>query len=102
MRPRWFFMDQSNGVTKSWRWRRLLLAGEAATTSEFYEDFGQVIYSAMRAGFSPQQEPWVVISANGETLFKATPNPHVIAEAGIHASACRDELSADGSAGGKS
>jgi hypothetical protein len=98
MRLRWFFVDQNNG----WRWRRLLLAGEAVTTSEFYEDFGQVVYSAVRAGFSPQEEPWMVVSGNGETLFEATPDPHVLAEAGIHASTSRDELSADGSAGYKS
>jgi len=75
MDPRWFFVGQNNGVTKPWRWRRLLLAGEAVITSEFYEDFGQVVYSAMRSGFSPQQEPWVVVSGNGETLFRAASRP---------------------------
>jgi hypothetical protein len=102
MRPHWFFVDQSNGATKPWRWRRLLLAGEAVTTSEFYEDFGQVVYSAMKVGFSPRQEPWVVFSENGETLFEATTEPQGLVEAGIDASTSRDELSADGSAGYKS
>jgi hypothetical protein len=68
MRLRWYFVAQNNG----WRWRRLLLAGEAVTISEFYENFGQVVYSAMKAGFSPQQESWMVVSGSGETLFKAT------------------------------
>lgn len=91
MRPRWFFVDQNNGAPKPWRWRRLLLAGEAVTTSDFYENFGQVVYSAIKAGFSPRQEPWVVISGNGETLFEATTEGSRPAAAGLHASPSRDE-----------
>jgi len=98
MRLRWCFVAQNNG----WRWRRLLLAGEAVTTSEFCENFGQVVYSAMDAGFSPRQESWMVVSGNGETLFEAATECPRPAEADIHASTCRDEFSADGSAGYKS
>ena len=69
MHPRWFFIEQKDGSSAAWRWRRMLIDGMVDTTSGSYDGFGEVIYAAIKAGFAPQREPWVVISRRGETRF---------------------------------
>ena len=65
----WQFVEVSDGKSRKWLWRRLVINGEIAATSELFDDFGAAIHNAIGTGFRPKDERWVTISAGGVTYF---------------------------------
>jgi hypothetical protein len=57
----WQFVMEKTGSGESWTWRRTAADGsvEAAAT-ESHENYGDVVYDAIRHGFHPKQEQWIV------------------------------------------
>jgi hypothetical protein len=57
----WQFVMKKTGSGESWTWRRTAADGsvEAASTGS-HGNYGDVVYDAIRHGFHPKQEQWIV------------------------------------------
>jgi hypothetical protein len=57
----WQFVMKKTGSGESWTWRRTAADGsvEAASTGT-HGNYGDVVYDAIRHGFHPKQEQWIV------------------------------------------
>jgi hypothetical protein len=57
----WQFVMQKTGSGESWTWNRTGADGsvEASSTGR-HANYGDVVYDAIRHGFHPKQQPWIV------------------------------------------
>ena len=69
----WQFVVHKNGAGEIWTWRRARLDGTPLEVSaEAHPDYGKAINDAIKHGFRPRQEPWVVTDGASITHF----SPH--------------------------
>lgn len=70
----WQFVLHKNGASEVWTWRRSRMDGAPLEVSaEAHPNYGKVINDAIRHGFRPQQEPWVVTDSVSITHFEPLP-----------------------------
>jgi hypothetical protein len=69
----------------SWTWRRLKIDGSIELTSSPLSDFGTAVGDALKHGFRPKEQHWVVKSKNwtshfhpGDTPISITPNGQAV------------------------
>lgn len=57
----WHFVMEKTPSGESWTWRRTAPDGSVeANSASRHGNYGDVVYDAIRHGFHPGQEPWVV------------------------------------------
>jgi hypothetical protein len=57
----WQFMMKKTGSAESWTWRRTAADGSVeAISTGTHGNYGDVVYDAIRHGFHPKQQQWVV------------------------------------------
>jgi hypothetical protein len=85
-----------NGDNHAWTWRRLGVDGSIEQTSAPLGDFGAAVGDALKHGFSPKTQHWIVKSKDwtthfhpGDTPISITPND----EAAPRQSASQSNLS---------
>jgi hypothetical protein len=60
----WQFVMEKTGSGESWTWRRTGAGGSVETRSTgAHANYGDVVYDAIRHGFHPKQQPWIVTDA---------------------------------------
>ena len=74
----WQFVEISDGKGRQWLWRRLVISGEIAATSQTFEDFGAAIHDAIAHGFKPSHERWVTLYMTGVTYFDPVDGARVL------------------------
>ena len=67
----WKFVEEGH---RQWVWHRLNdHFGEPIEISVSFPDYGAAVWDAIRRGFSPKRQSWVVTSrGGGTTVFEAT------------------------------
>lgn len=66
----WQFVVHKNGAGEIWTWRRARLDGKPLEVSaDAHASYGKVINDAIKHGFRPRQEPWVVTDGASITHF---------------------------------
>lgn len=54
-------MMEKTGSAESWTWQKTGADGSIeARSTESHSNYGDVVYDALRHGFHPKQQPWVV------------------------------------------
>jgi hypothetical protein len=66
----WQFMEVVDGGPSTWTWRVLGPSGNLETTSEPHRNYGAAVTDAIRHGFLPSNDHWVVITSAGVTRFE--------------------------------
>jgi hypothetical protein len=57
----WHFVMEKTGSGESWVWRRTGPDGLVeAVSSGHHGNYGDIVYDAIRHGFHPRQQPWIV------------------------------------------
>ena len=57
----WQFVKEKTGSGESWTWRRTGADGSVELSSAgSHSNYGDVVYDAIRHGFQPKQQPWIV------------------------------------------
>ena len=57
----WQFMMEKTGSAESWTWQRTGPDGTVqARSTASHANYGDVVYDAIRHGFHPKQQPWIV------------------------------------------
>ncbi len=68
----WQFMEVADGGPGVWTWRVLGPAGNLEATSEPQRNYGAAVTDAIKHGFLPSNDHWVVITPAGVTRFEPT------------------------------
>jgi hypothetical protein len=76
--PRWRFVLHTND---SWSWQLLNSEGEVARVSEVCQDLGKLIVDAMKYGFNPNTDVWVVINKSVITRYAPGAEPEIVSTA---------------------
>ena len=63
----WQFMEASGGT---WTWRVIGSAGGAESISAPLPNYGATVSDAIKHGFQPSTDQWVVVAAAGVTRFE--------------------------------
>jgi hypothetical protein len=66
----WQFMEVTDGGPGVWTWRVLGPAGNFEDVSEPHRNYGAAVTDAIRHGFLPSNDHWVVITSAGVTHFE--------------------------------
>ena len=66
----WQFMEVTVGGPAVWTWRVLGPAGNFEDVSEPHRNYGSAVTDAIKHGFLPSNEHWVVTTAAGVTRFE--------------------------------
>jgi hypothetical protein len=57
----WQFVMEKTGSEESWTWQCTGADGTVAARSTIrHSNYGDVVYDAIRHGFHPKQQPWIV------------------------------------------
>jgi hypothetical protein len=66
----WQFVVHKNGANETWTWRRSGLDGTLLEVStDVHATYGKVINDAIRHGFQPRREAWIVTDGGSITHF---------------------------------
>jgi len=69
----WQFMEAAEGGPVSWTWRVVGASGNLeAISAEPHQNYGSAVTDAIRHGFLPSSDRWVVITSAGTTRFEPT------------------------------
>ena len=68
---RWQMLEQQESLGSRWTWRRLMMDGSIGTISESFADYGACVFDAIKNGFRPTHDHWVVITPLGVTHYDA-------------------------------
>src|SRR5688572_9840697 len=85
MPQRWIFTEAPD--RDGWSWRTITPDGGIARVSRCFSDYGTMVSDAIRQGFKPALEHWVVISLHGTTRVEpGMPPVNVPAGSGLRRS----------------
>jgi hypothetical protein len=70
----WQFVEVNDGRERKWLWRRLVIDGAIAATSQAFDNYGAAVLNAIESGFRPMNEKWATISTTGVTVFDPVRN----------------------------
>src|SRR5436190_21698212 len=73
---RWEFVRSANG--HQWQWRHVASDGAVQKISVSFDGFGKAITNAIRNGFHPAREHWVIVDERWCTHFEPGGNPVTI------------------------
>jgi hypothetical protein len=66
----WQFMEATDASGGMWTWRLIGSAGGVESTSAPLPSYGVTVTDAIRHGFQPSTDKWVVVAAAGVTRFE--------------------------------
>jgi hypothetical protein len=66
----WVFTKHREGSGESWQWRELLADGTIVRCSEDLDDYGKTVHDAIRHGFDPQREYWLIKAGELTTYYR--------------------------------
>jgi hypothetical protein len=72
----WQFMEVADGGPDVWTWRVLGPAGNFEEVSEPHHHYGSAVTDAIKHGFLPSNDHWVVITSAGVTHFEPAGSRH--------------------------
>jgi hypothetical protein len=68
MPQRWIFTEAPG--RDGWNWRAISPDDGTDRDSKSFPDYGAMVHDAIKQGFQPSLEHWVVVSAHGTTHFE--------------------------------
>jgi hypothetical protein len=68
MPQRWIFTEAPG--RDGWSWRAISPVDGIDRDSKGFPDYGAMVHDAIKQGFQPSLEHWVVVSAHGTTHFE--------------------------------
>jgi hypothetical protein len=75
----WVFVGSRANTRDRWHWRELLADGTIVRCSEEFSDYGKTVHSAIRDGFDPARENWLIKAGDFTTFYgpasRASGNP---------------------------
>jgi hypothetical protein len=66
----WQFMEVVDGGPNVWTWRVLGPSGNLEKNSEPHGNYGAAVMDAIKHGFLPSNDHWIVITSTGVTRFE--------------------------------
>jgi hypothetical protein len=66
----WVFVKSQDGRGERWQWRELLADGTIVRCSEDLTDYGKTVHNAIRSGFDPLREYWLIKSSDVTTYYQ--------------------------------
>lgn len=72
MPAKWVFLE---GPRNEWTWRTIAPDGGIDRVSPVFSTYGTAVLDAIRQGFSPRREHWMVASSSGTTHFRPNAPP---------------------------
>jgi hypothetical protein len=71
MAVRWWFKEHREPAGRArWTWRTVSVDGSIVVTSSEFKDFGVVVLDAIKGGFRPLTDHWIVETQFGTTHYK--------------------------------
>ena len=78
MTIRWQFVEGYEGNTTHWSWRAVRGDGTIESQSEQFSTYGQAVSEAIKNGFQPRQQHWVVATRHTVTHFRPGQAPMTV------------------------
>jgi len=75
---RWHFVMHRDSKGAAWTWRRVHVDGSIERTSEPHTDYGRAVNDAVRNGFQPDRDSWVLVAGEACTHFGPGQKPATI------------------------
>lgn len=75
MSIRWHFVEGYEGEATFWSWRTINGDGTIETQSASFSTYGQAVSEAIRNGFQPRLQHWVVATRHTVTHFRPGQQP---------------------------
>jgi hypothetical protein len=75
---RWQFVEGYEGNTTHWSWRTVRGDGTIESQSEQFSTYGQAVSEAIKNGFQPRQQHWVVATRHTVPHFRPGQAPMTI------------------------
>ena len=91
MAVRWQFIEDREGDGPFWTWRVLLVDGTIENQSQRFKTYGAAVGDAIRNGFKPSQQHWIVVTQRTATHFRPG-EPHVVVPVTAEGAAGRDAV----------
>jgi hypothetical protein len=67
---RWIFIETSGKPPGLWTWRTLSVHGTIDHQSEEFEAFGVAVRDAIKKGFDPREDHWIVQTLHSTTHYE--------------------------------
>jgi hypothetical protein len=84
MAIRWHFVEQYLGDDTRWSWRVLEADGTIEHQSQSFRTYGEAVNEAIRHGFQPRQQHWIVATRHAITHFRPGKPPLTVTVAESH------------------
>ena len=75
MSIRWQFVESYEENTTHWSWRTVRGDGTIESQSEQFSTYGQAVSEAIKKGFQPRQQHWLVATRHTVTHFRPGQGP---------------------------
>jgi hypothetical protein len=66
----WIFIKSQDAPADRWQWRELVADGTIARCSEDLSDYGKAVHDAIRNGFDPLREYWLIRTGDLTTYYR--------------------------------
>jgi hypothetical protein len=103
MSIRWHFVEGYEGDATYWSWRTVSGDGTIETQSASFSTYGQAVSEAIRNGFQPRLQHWVVATRHTVTHFRPGQTPLTVpvsdAEPAPSARKGKEQAKPDGTSG---
>ena len=70
MAVRWHFVEEYLADATRWSWRVLEMDGTIERQSQSFPTYGEAVIEAIRHGFQPRQDHWVVATRHAISHFR--------------------------------
>jgi hypothetical protein len=70
MTVRWQFMEGYEGDSSHWSWRVVSADGSLENQSPPFSTYGLAVSDALKRGFQPRQQHWIVMTRHTVTHFR--------------------------------
>jgi len=78
MTIRWQFVEGYEGDTTHWSWRVVKADGTIESQSEQFSTYGHAVSEAIKNGFQPRQQHWIVATRHTVTHFRPGQAPMTV------------------------
>jgi hypothetical protein len=69
MATRWHFVESDAGDSPQWAWRIVRADGTIDSQSHPFKTYGMAVIDAIKKGFQPRREPWIVATRHTITHY---------------------------------
>jgi hypothetical protein len=77
---RWHFLESYEGesVAARWVWRVMRVDGTIESHSRHFPTYGMAVIDAIKSGFQPRRQPWLVATRNTITHYRPGQPPMTV------------------------